>query len=363
MATERPPGGDFGPPFAVAPAKDFESLKGVAIAPSGAAVIAYGHTPIRVAVRLPGRAFGAPRRIGTVIDYINPIGLGVNDRGDAVAAWPAADNGIQAAFRAARQRTWRRIELAPKRPLLPVPGNVPSVVVDSSGRATGGWEETNGAVVHTYTRGFGAAGVGTRVQVDAVPSYVREGPPEACRPPDAQIAQDSGYSTVFEQNNRVYGCLAARGAPVLLSEEQDYYAQSLRRVALAGGLVAYGEDFYGADYESSIVVSDLRDLESGFGRGASLASTGTAELAAVRLKSNGAVAWVSCPRPDFPFPDTTYACQNRGGDRKQVWVWPRHRLHPQLVDRGRMIDPRSFRLRGSRLSWRNGRAVHHARLP
>ena len=364
MLAEREPGGDFGPPFAAAPAGEVDAIKGVAIAASGAAAIAYGHTPIKVTIRPPGSSFDAPARIGTVVDYIDPVGIAVNDRGDATVAWPGRDDAIQAAYRTARPRSWRLIELAPPRPLLPLPGGVPSVVIGGSGRATAAWEETNGAKVRTYTRGFDVREVGRQVQVDVVRSYVREGPPEACRPPGVRLAQDSGFSTVFEQNYRVYGCLAARGVPVQLNGEQPYDTQSPTRMALAGDLVAYGEDFYGSGVESSsLTVSDLRDFGNGLSRFASLASTDTAELAAIELKPNGAAAWVSCPSSDFPFRYPSYPCQHRGGESKQVWVWPRHRLHPQLVDHGRQIDPRSFRLRGSRLSWRNGRVLRHARLP
>jgi hypothetical protein len=250
--------------------------------------------------------------------------------------------------------------------LVPAAGR-PSVVVDDSGRATAAWEETNGATVRTYTRDFDQGGISQGVPASSVPSYISEAPPAACRPGDAQVAQASALSTVFVQHNSVYGCLLARGVPVGLSGGYDdgvsYEPQSPKRMALAGALLAYAADYGGHSFESSaLIVTDLRDPAGGVSRGWGIATTESAELAAIRLRANGAVAWIGCATDQAPYGALNDSCQHRGGDRKEVWVWPVRRRKPSLVDRGRIIDPRSFHLRGSKLTWRHGPKLRHARL-
>ena len=363
MAAERPPGGDFGPPFVAIPAAPGSTVRGLAIAPSGAAAIAFGQAGVRLAARRPGGTFAPSQRVGSVPDFFSPTSVAVDDAGDAAAAWGEPDRAVRAAYRGALEGTWHRIVLTPPQPLFGLPSEMPAAVAFfNSGRATVAWEETDGARVRTFVRDFGAAGATKARQANVVPSYVRQGPPGSCRPRGARIVQHTRASTVFLDHGQPYGCLLARGAWVWLQDDENYWLQSPARVALAGGLMAFAEDLAGHGVQlSTLVVRDLRDPQSGVQRDTSAASADTGEVAAVELRANGAVAWISCPTPDVPL-GLTRACQRRGGDRKQVWVLATRTRKPRLADHGRQIDPRSFRLSGDRLTWRHGRALHHARL-
>jgi hypothetical protein len=360
MLLERPPGGEFGAPFAAAPS---ESIIGLAIAPSGAAAIAFGHYQVRLAARRPGGTFDPSQRVGSGPEVSNPISVAVDDAGDAAAAWGEPNGAVRAAYRGALGSTWRRFVLTRPQPLFGSPVDMPAAVaVSESGRATAAWEATDGAQVRTFVRDFSAAGAAKMRQANAVPSYLRQGPRRTCRPRGARIVRHTRASTVFVDHGEAFGCLLSRGVWVWLKDDENYWVQSPARVALAGGLIAYAEDLAGHGVQSSsLVVRDLRDPRSGVHRDAPAASTETGEVAAVELRANGAVAWISCPTPDVPL-GLTRACQRRGGDKKQVWVLTTSTRKPRLVDHGRQIDPRSFRLSGDRLTWRHGHAPRHARL-
>jgi hypothetical protein len=363
MAAERPPGGDFGPPFAAIPGDPPASVKGLAIAPSGAAAIAFGHYTVRLTARNPDGAFLPSQPLGAGPGYFNPVSVAVDDAGDAAAAWGEPDRAVRAAYRGALKTTWRRFVLTPPQPLFGSLLDMPAAVaVSDSGSATAAWEETDGARVRTFARNFGAAGGAKRRQVNVVSSYVRSGPPRRCRPGGARIVRHTHASTVFVDHVGTYACLLARGAPVWLEEDENHWLQSPARVALAGGLTAYAEDLAGHGVESStLVVRDLRDPQSGVRRDAGAASTETGEVAAVELRASGAVAWISCPTPDVPL-GVTRACARRAGERRQVWILATRTRKRRLVDHGRQIDPGSFTLSGDRLTWRHGHALHHARL-
>jgi hypothetical protein len=78
------------------------------------------------------------------------------------------------------------------------------------------------------------------------------------------------------------------------------------------------------------------------------------------LKSNGAVASIDCP--DVGPNDSSRACGRAGGSKKRVRLWNAGAARPRLVDAGRGIDPRTLKLRGSRLTWKHGRRLRHAVL-
>jgi hypothetical protein len=363
MAAERPPGGDFGAPFTAVPAGPAVSVKGLAVAPSGAAAIAFGRYPVRLTARNPDGAFLPSQRVGAGPEYFNPVSVAVDDAGDAAAAWGEPDRAVRAAYRGALESGWRRLALTPPQPLFGSLLDMPAAVaVSDSGRATAAWEETDGARVRTFVRQLSTAGAAKKRQMNVLPSYVREGPRGNCRPQGARIVRRTRTSTVFVDHGEPFGCLLARGAWVWLRDNENYWVQSVSRVAVAGGLVAYAEDLAGHGVQlSTLVVRDLRDPYSGVRRDASAATTETGEVAAIELKANGAVAWISCPTFDAPV-SLTRTCQRRGGDRKQVWVLTTRTRKPRLVDHGRQIDPRSFRLSGNRLTWRHGGTLRHARL-
>jgi hypothetical protein len=359
MVSERPPGGDFGVPFAAGPS---ESIAALAVAPSGAAAIELGSGHVGLTTRRPGESFSPVEQLGTAAQGYPSGSVAVDDAGDAAAAWGGPDRSVRAAYRGALESTWRRFVLTPSQPLFGMPLVQPAAVaVADSGRATAAWEETDGARVRTFVRDLDSAGAPARQQVNVVPSYVRLRPRANCES-GVRVVRRTRTSTVFVDRGEAYGCLFAIGGWVWLKDDENYWVQSPRRVALAGALMAYAEDLVGHGVQSStLVVRDLRDPEGGVRRDVPAASTEAGEVAAVRLRGNGAVAWISCPASEVPL-GLSRACQQRGGDRKQVWVLSTRTRRPRLADSGRQIDPRSFRLRGERLTWRHGKRLRHAVL-
>jgi hypothetical protein len=51
-----------------------------------------------------------------------------------------------------------------------------------------------------------------------------------------------------------------------------------------------------------------------------------------------------------------------GGTVKHVFGWNRRQAKPRLLDAGRRVDPRSFELDGSQLTWRRAGKLHRATL-
>jgi len=360
MAVERHPLADFGAPFQVAQATSFEDVKDVSLAPSGAAAVAFGSARIAVATRSLGGPFRKPARVGRPVELV-AVRTAMNARGDSAVAWSDARSEVHAAYRNARRGVWKRVELAP--PLSPSPPAwpTPALALADSGTATAAWELDTGPTVETYTRGFTDRSLRKRKVVDSVPSFVREAPPEACTPQGAVVARSSPSITVSRRSyGEVFACLVSRGVPVRLAGGLQTYVQSTATMRFTGPLLAYASGFTtsGID-ESSLDVVDLREPAYGLSRSAELATSENADLAVARLRRNGAVAWVSCPES---FAKIYFRCGSSRKRRKQVFVWPSRRESARLVDRGRSIRPRTFKLSGSLLTWHNGRKLHRAHL-
>jgi hypothetical protein len=366
---ERPPGGSFGEPFTVAKAKKGDRIPiAVAVAPSGAAAVGYAdsHRHAWLRARDAGGPFTAPRSIG-----VDGPRIAVNDSGDAAAVWDERAHVVHALYRrrgASRFRGPRT--LAPPRPFAPgvgLDGDAslhPSLALEGSGRATAVWEQWDGVTVSAVARDFDGSAAAPPVVVDSLPSFVREGPKSTCLPADGgAIVRRSAQSTVLlgDFQDRL-GCLLARGKPVSLAPYEGETMQPKRTIVLAGPLVGYGLDFVGhGDAESDFIITDLRDERYGLNRAAKMDRTELAMLVTSRLKENGAAAWISCPDTSQD-PRRQPACRRPGGTVKHVWAWGRRQTRPRLLDSGRRVDPRSFRLDGSRLTWRRAGKLHHATL-
>jgi hypothetical protein len=357
---DRAPGGHFGQPTAT-PVPDYVAVDDVALASSGAAAIVFGPEDTYLTVRDPGGSFQKPMRIAARIpvrfpgDIRESIRVRIDDRGDTVVAWQGERGSVRSVYRPAGSAAGPARTLVAVQPFAPAPLDPPGLAIDGNGRATVAWEESDAVTVRTLTRDFDAVSADPPVQVDSVPSFVREGPPETCRPADAQLLRSSDEVTVY--NHYHYGpeaCLLARGTPVPLVEQtnsgQAYESiQPPTSMALRGPLVAYGVTYSSvrSGGATSMRVIDLRDPYSGLNRSTSLVdSAHPATLVTTRLKQDGAVAWI----------------HRRRGRTKQVLVWDAHAGKPRRVDSGRRIDPRTFKLHGSRLTWRKRGKLHHATL-
>jgi hypothetical protein len=360
-AVEREPGADFGAPFEVVAIPYTSGIDDLALASSGAAALALGDTSeVRIARRAPGGRFGELSPVG-------PLGAGespqvaVNERGDAAATWGGTELAVESAYLPGDAMAWRPLVLAAARPNAPGGPVLPSLVIDDTGRAAAAWEESDGATVRTFTRDFDGSGAAAATEVAALPSYRQERPAGACRPRGTRVVRSSQESTVFRRPASIYGCLFGRGAPVHLTSDNIF---PRRTIALAGPLVAYGADYTeDRNFYTDLKVTDLRDEGSGINRTVSLETTRRGELAATRLRADGAVAWISCPRKRSAYGRLSRACARSGGRLKHVWALDAHADERRLLDSGRRIEPRSLRLRGTRLTWRRAGALRESEMP
>jgi hypothetical protein len=360
---ERLPGGRFGASFKVADSPDVSSnIHSVALANSGAAAIVFGDERLFLAARDPGMSFGNQQLIASDAKItLDPLAQ-VDNAGDVAVAWFARRRRVMATYRPAGGTVQQTRLIAREAPVAPPQVDHPGLAIDPAGRATVAWEESDGTTIRTRVRDFDASSTQPTGRVGAVPSFVREAPPEACRPRGATVLLASPQAIVFGFPGSAYACLLARGTPVPLTslEEPELQVQPVRAMALAGPLLAYASDFIGhGDYATSMVVTDLRDPNSGANRGTVISGPNDgAYVLATRLRPNGAVAWIDCR--------TTYVslrrCARPGATRKEVVGWDSATQQPRRLDAGRGIDVRTFMLHGSRLTWRNAGKLHHARL-
>lgn len=362
-ANERPPRGDFGPPFDVGPAPEDlgADVAGVQVASNGAAVVVRGDHGDLVSARDPGGPFSNETTIPHArYETTSPA---VAASGEAVVAWHGRAGAVRARYRRAGQPGWSEpTTLAPAPAFTPAVQSPPSVAVGGAGKATVAWEQSDGEHVRVYARTLHGTTLGRRVLVGSKRTYFAENDPAACRPPGAAVFRATRRVTVFaNDHHELTGCLLARGVPVPLWPIDPTYPP--RRVAIAGALVAWGYSYSDRLDEGSLLhVTDLRDEQYGINREAWVEGDDIyATIAAIRLRRNGAVAWISCTDPTGMGAERRF-CLRVGSATKHVWLWRTRREDPRRVDAGRRIDPRSFRLDGDRLTWRKGGKLHHATL-
>jgi hypothetical protein len=359
---ERQPQGEFGAAFTLAhsPVRSL-NINSVDLADSGAASLVFGDVRVFLVARDPGSSFEKPRQIAKgAKSALHPIAR-VDDGGDVAVAWFTAHRRVFATYRPAGGTAQPPRLIGSEPPAAPPPVDQPGLAIDVTGRATVAWEESDGTTIRTLARDFDAPLTRPTATVGALPSVTRQGPPEACRPQGARVLLATAEATVFSSGGSLSACLLARGAPVPLTTMPEESTQPVEAMALAGPFVAYARDFIGhGDYDTSMVVTDLRDPDSGLNRGFSVAGPyDGAHVVATRLKQNGAVAWIDCPHA---IETTRERCAHVGASSKYVFAWGATAEKPRRLDHGRRIDPRSFKLRGSRLTWRKRGKLRHATL-
>lgn len=365
-AVERSSGSAFGPPFRVADGlPKGVGVEGLAINADGAAVLAFGgyQTATSVLYRAAGGVFGPPVALGPPI-VAGHVSVAIDPRGDGAVVWDAPDLAVAAAYRTASGAFSAPMLLASARPGAPGQSTHASLAIDGLGRAIAAWEQSDGRFVSLLARAFDATGGEPPDLVSRRRAYVREGPARNCRPGDGHMLHATRDATVFRvdfsdnTSPLYYGCLFARGTPVDLIAD-DLFTSSIR---LAGPLVGYGANLCDPDTcETDIVVLDLRDETSGITRTAKAGPNATSEVAALRLRPSGAVAWISCSSFN-PSQVIDASCARPSGRLKRVNVLSRMSRTPSIVDTGPRIDPRTFELRGSLLTWRDGSTTRSARL-
>jgi hypothetical protein len=153
-AAERPPGGSFGPPHALAPPAHYVSYPRVAVNARGNAVASWVASDdttatLEVAVRPAGGTFGSPEQVSAAEPFGIDPSIAVDDRGDVVAVWDAflgQASAVRAAFRPAGGRFESPVTIAQ------APGTTPGgpfayvsgakAAIDSHGDATALWTDT-----------------------------------------------------------------------------------------------------------------------------------------------------------------------------------------------------------------------------
>lgn len=196
----------------------------------------------------------------------------------------------------------------------------------------------------------------TSAASDASSTGTRPGPPRAagCGPRDAETLAASRWARVYVFHRGVYGCAIGHGGSYRLGAAMRSIREGrVGPVAVAGWDAAYGLSAFGVDTVSAQVI--VHDLRSGRRLRALAASTKVLpeSLEAVQsivVKPDGAVAWIS----------QTMSVIGRASAALEV-----HRADVRgtsLLDSGRSILARSLRLRGSRLTWRDGPTTRAATL-
>lgn len=149
----------------------------------------------------------------------------------------------------------------------------------------------------------------------------------------------------------VYACTFARGRPLLLGTTAGQ--RHVEDFVVAGDSVAFAATSMGVDtLSSSVEVLDaaddrlLRDLAAA---GPSRRPESFTTVAAIVVRAAGQVGWIA----------TVSAIGQR---RARYEVHRAGSSGAALLDSGARIDPRSLRLRGERISWRDGAGTRSATL-
>ena len=352
---ERGPHDHFGPPFQLPIPGEFFNVQSASIADSGAAAVTAGYEKEYLVARDPGQSFRKAALLGR--GSLNPLDAVVDDAGDVALAWFDDQRRVLASYRAAGGKPQKPRLISPRPPVAPRLSDSPGLAITSTGRATVAWEASDGATVRTVARDFSRGKTYAPRLVGALPTFVQEAPPEACTPPGQPLVLSTPEATIFTRDGRPYACLRARGVPVALAPEPEQSAGVSSSTAHAGALIAYPAYYLGHSTDNtSVKVTDLRDPFSGVNREVDPEGFDhSPTVLQIRLKSNGAVAWIDCP-------SAAGNCGRVGGAVKHVAALDSRALKMRRLDSGRRIDPTSFRLRGSTLTWRKRGKVRHATL-
>jgi hypothetical protein len=340
---------------------DGTPIRSLVAGPDGRAALAYGTAPVSAVVRGTDRRWSVPEPIPAAAS-LGALQLALNARGEVAAAWAEPGRAKVAAYRPAGGVFGAPLTLAGRRPLFspgPIDDRV-SLWMDEAGRATATFEISDGERTSAYAREFTEQGARPRALLGRKRTYIREAPRSACIPRRGRVLRRTRRSVIAEDRlHRPYGCLFARGARVGLSSDTGIEPG----VALAGPLVGYAYDSCDIEScETSVVVADLRDESNGLNRSVAANARGTGHVPALRMRANGAIAWVTCPSNREPTFIGVGQCRRGTSKRKEVYAWNAHDRRPRRLEVSSRIDPGSLRLRGSRLTWRNGRQLRTARL-
>lgn len=207
--------------------------------------------------------------------------------------------------------------------------------------------------------GSSSAAISSQPQPTPGPSTSarRSSPPPAgrqCGPPAARTLAASRLARVYVSAGSVYGCAYASRRSYRLGAASGAIREArVGPVAVAGHDAAYALSSFGIDTGSSNVV--VRDLASGrvlhdveaIHR---LLPEAYQAVDAIVVKPDGAVAWIS---------EINSVIRRGAGGLGVLRIDARGQ---RVLDTGPAIHPKSLRLRGSTLTWRDGARTRSATL-
>jgi hypothetical protein len=366
--------GDFGPATPIGHGPPGTSPYNVSIAPAladgGSAVVLVNSSKLLAL----SRTYSGPFERQTLASAVHAPAVSNDVFSRAVAVWVTRRNRIGAAYRGGGGKFGPVAQLASvpyKVGWAAIPPVVPAIAMDERGSGTIVWEESDGASVRLRLRQLAGVGAGPASTIGKVPTFVQEAPWPTCFPPGGRTLVRTARSVIVGTVVLPYtttGCLFRRGVPIDLRWTYPYpvgnsaYVQKPPRLLLAGPYAAAVTEpiGHGGDVSTWISIVDLRDEATGLNRnGPAVTPSAYAEVPAIRLAANGAAAWVACG----PFTSAHAGKCLRGGKRvKQVLAFGLDSRTPRVVGRGTRIDPRSLKLRGSRVVWQDGTRRRSAKL-
>ena len=203
-----------------------------------------------------------------------------------------------------------------------------------------------------------------------------------CTPAGSRTLAQNDHVRVFRspapgtlRGLQVFACAYAQGDRVPLDDGDQSFTFLPPAISLRGTLVGYASvscDFSGGGNgcQTGVFVDDLsRPLGQ---TRLTRANAGPNRFPAVkvgslRVKSNGALAWITCPEPLASNSETQIVGDRgptcvRAGSLDRVYKLDAGARKRTLLDRGRRIQPSSLRLAGSQLSWRADGRLRRAHL-
>lgn len=346
------------------PGSGYVDVLGAVLEPDGRAVVAWTLPDDR---RLPSRVlvaegnattgFAAPRRLDREGELAGAQ-LAANARGDTAIVWSAGGYRPRAALRPAGGTFGAPLVVSARA------GHPPTAGVLPDGQAVVGWTEDDGLLSRQVVARVTSAGAGPPQVLAERALRLRPRQRARCRAARRSVLARNRFAVhrrVGRNRREICSLITGITTPVFEGQFGDF----LDTVRLAGPLVARatvtGDDVGPSPYaEAAVVVGDTRTGRSPGPLGIELGeNVAVGDLA---LAADGAYAVTVCSTGA----DLYYVSRptrlarrlcSRPGRRVQViavdGVGPGRE---RVVGQGRTIDPRSLRLRGRRVTWRqNGR--------
>lgn len=360
MVRERPSGGDFGAARAVASvgAGNYSAVVRPSLNDHGDAMVLLGGQGLVAITRDGGGEFGPPVTLSEQpVRWSQAIG----EDGAMRVAWIGAGRDLLVSRRApgaAFGAPTRVRAIPPRLAGSGPPDTPPAVAIDGAGTETVVWEEPGGERVRVRERRASATGEVSLQTIATLPSFVREAPESACVPKGAKVLRRTERAVLTASGSYRHACLRKRGVSVdvgVLRPQGSGDTFLDAPLALAGpfGATVLSEFSHIDDTGTWVAITDLRDERSGESRSVNALAPGvTATVSGLRLAPSGAAAWVA----------SAVRAPGLSSDERRLMAWSTTRAKPRLVAKGTRIVPRSLKLAGGRLTWREGKRRHSTRL-